>query len=58
MDEILDVATKFDYNPLKSTGSIRHPQDPTPEQTKYINGRNWVQIKRLRFLDYIFCFKA
>jgi hypothetical protein len=42
INEILDVTTKFRSNPLKPTCYARHTYDPTPEQTKNINGRNRV----------------
>jgi hypothetical protein len=35
-NEILDIAMKFQCNPLKPTRSTRYLHDPTPEQTEYM----------------------
>jgi hypothetical protein len=51
INEVLDVTIKFQYNPLKPTRYTRHLYDPTPEQTEDVDCRNWVQIKRPRFLS-------
>jgi hypothetical protein len=50
INEILDVAMKFQFNPLKPICSTRHPHDPTLKQIEYVNDRNFVQLKRLQFL--------
>jgi predicted metal-binding membrane protein len=37
---ILGVATKYQYNTLKSICFIRHSYDPTPKQTEDVDGQN------------------
>jgi hypothetical protein len=50
-NEVLDITTKFQFNPLEPTHYTRHMYDPTPKQTEKVHdwNQNWVQIKRSAF---------
>jgi hypothetical protein len=57
-NEVLDITTKFQFNPLEPTHYTRHMYDPTPKQTEEVHdwNQNWVQIKRSRFFTELMIF--